>query len=169
MLLTKLHIPSPGSNLVHRNDLIDRLNSGLKKKLILVSAPAGFGKTTLLCDWIAHANIPVAWVSLDKRDNEPAEFLNYLIAGLQTIDGDLGTRAGDLLKSPNSPNFESILSLLINDIVSSRKPILLILDDFHVIQSLETVEALKFLLNNLPDNLSLVVSSRQILPYLYPA
>lgn len=160
MLLTKLHIPSPGSNLVHRTDLIERLNSGLKKKLILVSAPAGFGKTTLLCDWIAQANIPVAWVSLDKRDNEPVEFLTYLIAGLQTIDGDVGTRASDLLKSPNSPDLESIISLLINDIVSSGKRIILILDDFHVIQSLKTIDAVKFILKNIPHNLSLVVSSR---------
>lgn len=160
MLLTKLHIPSPGSNLVRRTDLIERLNSGLKKKLILVSAPAGFGKTTLLCDWISHEQIPAAWVSLDKRDNEAVEFLDYLIAGLQTIDKEIGIRARSLIKSPNSPDLESILSLVLNDLMSSDLSFVLILDDFHVIQSLEIVEAMKFILNNQPDNLSLVVSSR---------
>jgi len=75
MLLTKLHIPSPGSNIVHRLHLIEKLNSGLKRKLILVSAPAGFGKTTLICDWLDQTQVPAAWVSLDRRDNEPTEFI----------------------------------------------------------------------------------------------
>jgi LuxR family maltose regulon positive regulatory protein len=110
MLLTKLHIPPLGSNIVHRPHLIEKLDSGLSRKLILVSAPAGFGKTTLICDWIDQTQVPAAWVSLDRRDNEPSEFLRYLIAGLQTIDPDIGKTAIPLLLAPQQPEFQSIRS-----------------------------------------------------------
>ncbi len=160
MLLTKLHIPSPGSNIVHRPNLIEKLNAGLDRKLILISAPAGFGKTTLISDWIAHSQVPATWVSLDKRDNENSEFLRYLIAGFQTIKDDLGKSAAQLLKSPQQPEAESILSLVLNDVLNFGKDMVLILDDFHVIQSREIIEIMKFLINHLPSNLHLVVSTR---------
>ena len=85
MLLTKIHIPSPTSNLVHRSKLFELLNEGLNRKLILVSAPAGFGKTTLISDWINQNKIPTAWISLDNGDNEPDQFLSYIISGIQRI------------------------------------------------------------------------------------
>ena len=81
MLLTKLHLPSTGEDLVHRSGLFERLNEGLHRKLILISAPAGFGKTTIISDWIKKNGIPTAWFSLDKGDNDPAVFLNYIISG----------------------------------------------------------------------------------------
>ena len=83
MLLTKLHIPPASQNIVHRAQLYEKLNIGLSRKLILISAPAGFGKTTLLSDWIKQQDIPAAWFSLDKGDNDPVEFLSYVISGIQ--------------------------------------------------------------------------------------
>lgn len=85
MLLTKIHIPHVGNNIVHRSDLYERLNIGLSRKLILISAPAGFGKTTIVSDWIDQNKIPAAWFSLDKMDNDPADFLRYIISGIQSI------------------------------------------------------------------------------------
>ena len=90
MLVTKLHIPSTSVNLVHRSDLFERLNNGLDKKLIHISAPAGFGKTTVLSDWINQNKIPTAWYSIDKRDNDPVEFTSYIIAAIQNVKNDFG-------------------------------------------------------------------------------
>ena len=160
MLLTKLYIPSPGSNIVHRPHLIEKLDSGLSRKLILVSAPAGFGKTTLICDWIDQTHVPAAWVSLDRRDNEPSEFLRYLIAGLQTIDPDIGKTAFTLLLAPQQPESESIIALLLNDLIKFSRSLILVLDDFHLIQSREIIEIMKFIVDHLTSNLHLVVSSR---------
>ncbi len=111
MLLTKLHIPQAGNNVVHRSELFEKLKSGLSKKLILVSAPAGYGKTTLLSDWINQNKITSAWLSLDNGDNDPAVFLSYVISGIQSIHADFGQSALRLLNSPNSPSVESIASL----------------------------------------------------------
>jgi ATP/maltotriose-dependent transcriptional regulator MalT len=103
MLATKLHIPSTGTNLVHRTSLFDKLNQGLNRKLIFLSAPAGFGKTTALCDWIKLNNIPTAWYSIDNRDNDPAEFLNYIIAAIQKTYKDFGLTSLELLHAPHLP------------------------------------------------------------------
>ena len=111
MLLTKLHIPPAGNNVVHRSGLFEKLNSGLSRKLILVSARAGYGKTTLLSDWISQNKIPASWLSLDNSDNDPAVFLGYVISGIQNIHHDFGQSALRLLNSPTSPSFESIASL----------------------------------------------------------
>ena len=90
MLLTKLHIPPVGNNVVHRSDLVEKLDNGLSRKLMLVSAPAGYGKTTLVSDWISQNKIRAAWVSLDNGDNDPTIFLNYVISGIQSIHHDFG-------------------------------------------------------------------------------
>ncbi len=104
MLLTKLHTPSAGNDLVHRSGLFNRLNEGLNRKLILISAPAGFGKTTIISDWVKQNEIPNAWFSLDKGDNDPAVFLGYIIIGIQNIWKEFGQSALELLKSPKEPN-----------------------------------------------------------------
>ncbi len=93
MLLTKLHVPSSSVKLVHRTNLFDKLNKVLECKLALISAPAGFGKTTLISDWINQKKIPTAWYTLDKRDNDPVEFLSYIISGIQIIHKDFGKGA----------------------------------------------------------------------------
>ena len=120
MLLTKLHIPSPGKNLVQRANLSSKLNQGLQSKLTLISAPAGFGKTTLLSEWINKEEIPTAWFSLSKGDNDPVDFLSYIVLAIQGIKKEFGQSALELLKSPNTPNSESIISLLINEIIQIK-------------------------------------------------
>ncbi len=117
MLLTKLHIPSAGQNIVHRPELCEKLNAGISRKLILVSAPAGFGKTTVVSDWIEQNKIPTAWFSLDNGDNDPVVFLSYIISGIQGISQEFGQSALNLLNSPNRPSIESIIGLLINEIL----------------------------------------------------
>ena len=160
MLLTKLHIPLTGSNTVHRSELFEKLNYGLMRKLILVSAPAGYGKTTLLSDWISHNKIPAAWISLDLGDNDPAVFLRYVISGIQTTHKEFGQSAIRLLNSPNSSSVESISSLLINEFLSFSENFLLVLDDFHVINNNEVNKLLIHFLEHIPVNIHLVILTR---------
>jgi LuxR family maltose regulon positive regulatory protein len=160
MLLTKLHIPSTGNNIVHRSELNENLNIGLSRKLILISAPAGFGKTTLLSDWINQNKIPAAWFSLDNGDNDPAVFLNYIISGIQSIHSAYGQSALKLLNSPNKPSVESITSLLINEILNINQNFLLVLDDFHLIKSNEVLKLVTYLLEHIPGNIHIVILTR---------
>jgi len=160
MLLTKLHIPPAGHNVVHRSGLFEKLNSGLSRKLILVSAPAGYGKTTLLSDWISQNKIPASWLSLDNSDNDPAVFLGYVISGIQSIHQDFGQSALRLLNSPTSPSFESITSLLINELLNINENILLVLDDFHLIKSNEVLTLVTYLLEHIPGNIHIVILTR---------
>lgn len=160
MLLTKLHIPSAGQNTVHRTALFEKLNSGLERKLILVSAPAGYGKTTLLSDWLSQNKIPSAWLSLDSGDNDPAVLLSYVISGIQNIYHDFGQTILRLLNSPNSPSFESIASLLINELLGINQNLLLVLDDFHLIRSVDVFRLVTFLLEHIPPNIHIVILTR---------
>jgi LuxR family maltose regulon positive regulatory protein len=160
MLLTKIHIPSPGTNLVHRPILFDKLSEGLNRKLILVSAPAGFGKSTLISDWINRNRIPTAWYSIDNNDNDVVDFLNYVISALNGIEEGFGQSALNLLKSPNQTNSESIVNLLINDIISIRKDFLLVLDDFHLIDNKNIFNLVSYFLDHIPDNIHIVISTR---------
>ena len=109
---------------------------GFARKLTLVSAPAGFGKTTLVTEWLSRLEHPVAWLSLDEEDNDPARFLSYLVAALQTVDPDVGQAAQAMLQSSQPPAPESLLASLINDIAATSRPFLLVLDDYHLIRTL---------------------------------
>ena len=160
MLLTKLHIPPAGDNIVHRPELYEKLNIGLSRKLILISAPAGFGKTTLLSDWINQHKIPTAWFSLDNGDNDPVEFLSYIISGIQSIHAAFGQSALKLLKSPNKPGPESIAGLLINEILKINQNFLLVLDDFHLIKNNEILKLVAYLLEHIPGNIHIVILTR---------
>ncbi|HLP74092.1 MAG TPA: LuxR C-terminal-related transcriptional regulator [Bacteroidales bacterium] len=160
MLLTKLHLPPAGSNVVHRTELFQKLNSGIKGKLILVSAPAGYGKTTLLSDWIIQNKIPAAWFSLDNGDNDPVVFLSYVISAFQSIHKEFGQSALRLLNSPNSPTAESIASLLINEIVAIDQSFFLVLDDFQLINSNEVLKLIAYLLDHIPANIHLAILTR---------
>jgi LuxR family transcriptional regulator, maltose regulon positive regulatory protein len=160
MLLTKLHIPSVVNNIVHRTTLNEKLNIGLSRKLILVSAPAGFGKTTVVSDWINQNNITTAWFSLDKGDNDPVEFLSYVISGIQSIQESFGQNTLNLLQSTNKPSNASIASLLINEIIGIDQNFLLVLDDFHLINNTEIIELIAFLLEHLPNNIHIVILTR---------
>jgi LuxR family maltose regulon positive regulatory protein len=160
VLLTKLHIPPAGDNIVHRPELFEKLNLGLSRKLIIISAPAGFGKTALVSDWINQFKIPTAWFSLDNGDNDPVEFLSYIISGVQSIHAAFGQSALKLLKSPNELNPESITGLLINDILKINHNFLLVLDDFHLIGNNEILKLVAFLLERIPDNIHIVILTR---------
>ncbi len=159
LLQTKLYIPSPRPELVARTRLIERLNRGLRsgRKLTLVSAPAGFGKTTLLSEWIAGCDRPVAWLSLDESDNDSVRFLSYLIGALQTIpdldESGVGKPALAMLHASQSqsPPVEAILTALINEVAVTPTAFILVLDDYHLIQSQHVHDALSFLLDHLPS------------------
>ncbi|MBN1260539.1 MAG: LuxR family transcriptional regulator, partial [Anaerolineae bacterium] len=161
LLQAKLHIPSVRTELVSRPRLIERLNAGLGRKLTLLSAPAGFGKTTLASEWIALCGRPVAWLSLDKGDNHPARFLTYLIAALQTIAPAMGARALAVLHSPQPPPTESILTALLNEMMTVAPSFVLVLDDYHVIEDPTIGAALTFLLDHLPPPMHLVIATRE--------
>jgi LuxR family maltose regulon positive regulatory protein len=160
LLTTKLYIPRPRSNLVPRPRLTERLNAGLDRKLTLIAAPAGFGKTTLLSEWIPHSPRCVTWLSLDEGDNDPTRFWAYVIAALQQIHPDLGAGALALLQSAQAPPIPSILTTLINDIATFPDRFSTVLDDYHLIDFQPIHEALTFLIDHLPANIHLVITTR---------
>ena len=161
ILATKLFIPSPRPTLVPRPRLIDRLNEGLDRKLTLVAAPAGFGKTTLVSEWVAGCDRPVAWLSLDEGENDPARFLACLVTALQTIVPGIGQGVLDVLQSPQPPLGESILTDLLNDITTRAVDFILVLDDYHLIDAKPVDDALTFLIGHLPPQLHLVMTTRE--------
>ncbi|HMZ08633.1 MAG TPA: LuxR C-terminal-related transcriptional regulator, partial [Anaerolineales bacterium] len=161
VLATKLYIPPPRPKIVPRLHLITQLNQGLHRKLTLVSAPAGFGKTTLVSEWVTGCGRPVAWLSLDEGDNNLPQFLTYLIAALQMIVPNIGTDTLRMVRSAQPPLNESILHILLNEMASITDPIVLVLDDFHLIEDKEIGKALMFLLERLPTQIHLVITSRE--------
>ena len=161
ILATKLYIPPPRPKVVLRPRLIERLNEGLHRKLTLISAPAGFGKTTLVSEWVAGCERPVAWLSLDEGDNDPTRFLTYLVAALQTIAPNIGEGVLGVLQSPQPPPTESILTALLNEITTIPDNFVLVLDDYHVIDAKPVDHALTFLLEHLPPQMHLVIATRE--------
>jgi LuxR family maltose regulon positive regulatory protein len=157
LLRTKLSIPPPRPDRVERSRLVERLTAALDRRLTLVSAPAGFGKTTLLAEWVGSCGRPVAWLSLDPGDNDPVRFLTYLVAAVQTIDGDLSHNAathpvqGDMLGEQ--------LTVLLNQ-VSQMGPFILVLDDYHRISAEVVHGALAFLLEHVPSGVHLAIATR---------
>jgi len=160
LLQTKLYIPPPRPELIPRPRLIEQLTEGLHRKFTLISAPAGFGKTTLVSDWIHQSKAPAAWLSLDEYDNDPVRFITYLITALQTIVPDLGNAVLPLLSPPQKPPIETIFITLINQITETRSKIILVLDDYHLITDQTIHQGLAFLLENQPAQLHLVLATR---------
>jgi LuxR family maltose regulon positive regulatory protein len=166
ILATKLYIPPPRPNVVLRPRLIERLNTGLHRKLTLISAPAGFGKTTLVSEWVAACQRPVAWLSLDDGDNDLSRFLAYLVAALQTLAQSerapaIGAGMLAVLQSPQPPPTESLLTILLNDITAVPDNFVLVLDDYHLIEAQPIDQALTFLLQHLPPQMHLVIATRE--------
>ncbi|MGI8485893.1 MAG: LuxR C-terminal-related transcriptional regulator [Thermomicrobiales bacterium] len=161
ILTTKLYVPPSQPRVVLRPRLIERLNGGLHRKLTLISAPAGFGKTTAVSEWIAGCERPVAWLSLDESDSDPARFLAYLVAALQTIAANIGQGVLGVLQSPQPPPTESMLTTLLNEIATLPNRIVLVLDAYHVIDAKPVDNALAFLLEHLPPQLHLVITTRE--------
>ena len=163
ILATKLYVPPPRSKIVLRPDLIERLNEGLSEncKLTLISASAGFGKTTLVSEWIAGLDRPVAWLSLDGGDNDPARFLSYLIKALQTIRTGIGDGLLVALQSPQPLQIETILTSLLNEIALIQGQFLLVLDDYHSIDSQAVDRSLVFIIEHQPPQMHLVIATRE--------
>ena len=163
LLETKLHVPRRRRGLVARPRLLERLSLQAESELTLVSAPAGFGKTTLLAEWLAAVAADgrsVAWLSLDKGDNDPVVFWTYLIGALQTAAEGVGGRALSLLQSAQPP-IEAVLATLLNDLSALPNDVVLVLDDYHVIDAGGDVQdKMAFLLEHLPPQLHLVIASR---------
>lgn len=161
VITTKLYRPPVCPDAVLRPHLVERLNAGLHRKLTLVSAAAGFGKTTLVSAWVAGQAWPVAWLSLDAADSDPVRFLTYLIAALQTAVPTLGDQAATLLQSGQPPTIETILTTLLNDVTALDAPLLLVLDDYHALDAPPIDHALTFFLDYLPPHMHLVIATRE--------
>ncbi len=185
ILATKLYIPTPRLNFVQRQRLIERLNAGLQGKLTLVSAPAGFGKTTLVSEWLGDLRSAVcdlreetltpqplanrqskiahqtAWLSLDEGDADPARFLAYLVAALRTVEPTVGQGVGAALHSPQPPPVEAVLTALLNELTTLSDDFVLVLDDYHVLDAPVIDRALTFLLDHLPPQMHLVITTRE--------
>ena len=163
ILATKLYIPPPRSRIVSRPRLFGQLSDILNHKLTLISAPAGFGKTTLVSEWIACCGKSVAWLSLDEGDNNLTRFLMYLISALQTIAPNSGEGVLRVLHASESqqPPIESMLATWINEITAIPDNFIFVLDDYHLIDSKDVDNALAFLIEYLPPQMHLVIATRE--------
>jgi LuxR family maltose regulon positive regulatory protein len=160
LLSTKLYLPSTRPEFVPRPHLIERLNDGLHRKLTLISASAGFGKTSLVADWCRQAEHSITWLSLDQNDNDPVRFFNYLIAALQKLNPKICHAALTILDSPNPFNPEPLLVNLINEINENLGPFFLILEDYHAIETAEIHQAVSFLLDHAPAHMHMTILTR---------
>lgn len=160
LLSTKLIRPPLRRSLVPRPGLVARLTLGLENPLILVSAPAGYGKTTLLSAWLDQYPYPSAWISLDEGDNDQARFLAYLAAALQMVNSDMGQAMLAMLQSPQLVSIPTLLSMLVNDLSQLPGPFVLVLDDYQFIQEPQVHQAVSFLLERQPWQMHLVIATR---------
>ena len=163
LLETKLYIPKLRRALVARPRLSERLSRGVESKLTVISAPAGFGKTTLLAEWLASASAgesSAAWLSLDPADNQPASFWSYLVAALQTVVPGVGASALSLLQGPPPPPIETVLATLLNELNAVSQDLVLVLDDYHEVDTPEIQGGMAFLLDHLPPRIHLVITTR---------
>ena len=162
LVTTKLRAPRTRPNLVARPRLREALDRSEGCRLTLVSAPAGFGKTTLLAEWLMERSEEdaVAWVSLEGSDNDPARFLAYVVGALQEVEGGLGEGVLASLNAPEPPLLEAVVGGLVNDLAAAGGGLTLVLDDYHVIHSKSVHEAVSLLLEHLPEHVHLVIASR---------
>ena len=167
VLATKLYIPAPLPKSVFRARLMEQLDRSVERRLTIISAPAGFGKTTLLGEWCKRQTAQVAWLSLDRGDSDPTRFMIYLIASLQTIMPELSQSTGPMagfmraLQTPQSPSTEVILTTLLNEIAVRTDELILVLDDYHVIEAQAVDHAVGFLLEHMPARMHLCIATRE--------
>ena len=166
LLSSKYQLPSARPGIIARPRLTSKLNAGAERRLILISAPPGFGKTTLLAEWLA-SNEPdtlprrVAWVALDETDNDPAQLLHYLITALQQIDAHIGVTAHEFMHAPQTPPIGALLVSLVSDITNAHQELYLALDDYHCITNPAAHKITSFLLEHLPPTAHLVIATRE--------
>lgn len=161
ILATKLYIPEVRPQAVVRHRLMERLEVSLQGKLTLISAPAGFGKTTLIGTWISHSGYRTAWLSLDEGDSDPLRFLTYLIAALQTIAPRVAVGILKMLQSSQPPPIHALLTTLLNEITTISERFVIILDDYHLLDSKPVDDALAFILERQPPHMHLVIGTRE--------
>jgi LuxR family maltose regulon positive regulatory protein len=162
LIATKLHLPPAPANFVARPQLMQILDAALSRpqRLILVSAPAGFGKTTLVAEWVRHAGTPAAWLGLDPDDNDPVRFWRHLVAAVRTADPSVGRGMDSVLAADSLPPLKSLAVELVNDLDRRSQGLILVLDDYHLIAAGAVHSALNTLLDNLPDEMRVVIISR---------
>ncbi len=166
LLATKLYPPVIRENLVHRARLVNQLQTGLSaeagfgRKLTLISAPAGYGKSTLAAEWLANAPASAVWLSLDDSDNDPARFMAYLLAAFQGVNASLGVTAQSMFRAPQPPPAELVLTALLNDLAAAE-PLILVLDDYHAIHNQLIHKLVATLLERQPATLHLVILTRE--------
>ena len=167
LLQSKIFIPPSRTDKVYRERLLTSLDEGNERKLTLLSAPAGFGKTTLLTDWLSISNNQdrSAWLSIDTSDNDPVQFWFYLIASMQSIEGNFGKDISEALSSTQPPPLDPMLVDLLNEISRIERPVTMVLDDYHLITEPKVNSGVQLLLENIPDLFHLVVSTRADPPW----
>ncbi len=161
ILATKLYIPPPPPKAILRPHLIERLNEGMHSKLTLISAPAGFGKTTVVSEWRATSDRKAAWLSLDEGDSDLTRFLIYLVAALRSVAPSIGEGVLGVLQSPQPPPADAILTALLNEIATLQTDFVLVLDDYHVIDNRAVDNTLTFLIEHLPQQMHLIITTRE--------
>ena len=167
LLATKLAIPPKRVDIVQRPRLLEKMDAGLKQNgsfgryFTLVSAPAGYGKTTLVLDWIQRLGLPIAWLSLDEPDNDPRRFITYLVAAMQQVSENIGQAATAMLQSPQPPPDELMLTGLVNEMTVVQEPFVLVLDDYHIIHTPSIHKQIAFLLEHQPANLHITITTRE--------
>ena len=156
LLTTKLHVPLPCQTLVPRPRLTTILSKALTRRLTLVSAPAGYGKTTLVSNWLHETDVPAAWLSLDEGDNDPARFIEYFITALHSIIPAIAVDLPGRFQGMQPAPFGTLMLLLINEISEQTAPLVLVLDDFHAIHAESILEMLTFFLEHMPPQMHLI-------------
>src|SRR6266498_5325089 len=160
LLATKIAIPRIRPDLLPRSHLIGRLEQATSRDVVLVSTPAGFGKTTLLASWANSTERPLTWLSLDPDDNDPGRFWRYIVAAVERVHKGIGEQALSLLNASAHPTLKAIVTALLNELAARPDELVLVLDDYHLIESPAVHDSLAFLLEHLSPNLHLVISSR---------
>lgn len=160
LLTTKLFLPRPPPGFVPRPRLVQSLDEGLAREVVLVCAPAGFGKTALLSDWSRQGQRPVAWLSLDAADNDPVRFWRHAAAALDRVTPGIAERVYPLLARPSPTSFDGFVAALINELVDNADPAVLVLDDYHLIEAEAVHASMLFLIEHLPRELRLILASR---------
>ncbi|MBS3809848.1 MAG: hypothetical protein KGY38_06830 [Desulfobacterales bacterium] len=165
LVQTKTTIPPLRVQTLERLRLNRRLDECNNYKLTLVSAPAGFGKTTLLAGWASNADPRVAWLSVDREDNDPAAFWTYFVAALRSVYSDIGISAMKMLQSPSGIPVKAVIKTLINEIFEKKKSVIMVIDDFHLVEDQDTRDTFKFFIDYMPHDVHLIISTRRELPF----
>ncbi len=163
MIKTKINIPALKRDLVLRKRISAALSDGLRagRKLTIISAPAGFGKTTLVCEWLEAGKLPAAWISLDENDGDPARFLTYLVSALQTLIAGIGDEILGALQSAQTVSTQELTTILLNELDSVEDDFCLVLDDYHAIDSKAVDKLLAFFIDHMPRQMHLVLTTRE--------